>query len=452
MKFNENVFKAYDIRGKVPEELTPELVRNTGRAFADFLPPGKVAVGRDMRLDSEELARAFVEGLIKQGREVLDLGRITSDMIYFAVGKMDLAGGAMITASHNPGEYNGIKLTGQGVSPIGEDTGLKDIKAAVGNDLYKPESAQGNASKTDILGEWIDHALSFAPNLAPLKVGVDAGNGMAGIDVPRLDAKTPLKLEGIYLEPDGNFPNHPANPLVRENLADLSALVRSKKLDCGIAFDGDGDRAILVDETGEPVSPSVVGAMLAAHFLNTNPGATVLYNAITSRIVADTIEKLGGKGVRTKVGHSFIKQLIREKGAVFACEHSGHYYFKANYNADSGLIAALCVLDIISQTGQRLSQLVAKYTGKYYDSGEINFAVRDKGKAMGEVTGAFPDGKTDTLDGLTVNYADWWFNLRPSNTEPLLRLNVEASSQSEMQEKLEKITKILQKHLDQTKI
>lgn len=448
MKFNEAVFKAYDIRGKVPSELNADVVHAIACAFADMLPEGKIAVGRDMRLDSAQLATALIKGLVQQGREVIDLGQITSDMIYFAVGKMGLAGGAMITASHNPGEYNGIKLTGKGVSPIGQDTGLQTIKQAVLEDDFKNSQGEGKSYNQDILVEWIDHALGFAPNLETLKVGIDAGNGMAGIDVAQLQQKTKLQIEGIYLEPDGNFPNHPANPLVVENLKDLSHLVVDKQLDCGIAFDGDGDRAIMVDEAGTPVSPSIIGAILAEHFLEQHPNSVVLYNAITSRIVPDTIEKLGGKAVRTRVGHSFIKQAMAQHHAVFACEHSGHYYFQDNYNADSGLIAALCVLQIMSTKKQRLSQLVGQYEGKYFDSGEINFEVSSKGKAMDEISSEYADAKIDTLDGLTASYGDWWFNLRPSNTEPLLRLNVEATSQSVMQENLDQITKILQKHID----
>lgn len=448
MKFNEAVFKAYDIRGKVPSELNADVVHAIARAFADMLPEGKIAVGRDMRLDSAQLSAALIKGLVQQGREVIDLGQITSDMIYFAVGKMGLAGGAMVTASHNPGEYNGIKLTGKGVSPIGQDTGLQDIKQTVLDNAYKSPLSKGSVVEQNILSQWVDHALSFAPELKPLKVGIDPGNGMASIDIAPLEQKTPLKIEAIFAEPDGNFPNHPANPLVVENLKDLSHLVADKQLDCGIAFDGDGDRAILVDESGSPVSPSIVGAILAEHFLEQHPNSVVLYNAITSRIVPDTIEKLGGKAVRTRVGHSFIKQAMAQHHAVFACEHSGHYYFQDNYNADSGLIAALCVLQIMCTKKQRLSQLVGQYEGKYFDSGEINFEVHSKGKVMDEISTEYADAKIDTLDGLTASYEDWWFNLRPSNTEPLLRLNVEATSQSVMQENLDQISKILQKHID----
>lgn len=448
MKIHEEIFKAYDIRGKARTELTAEVALAVGRALADILPAGEVAVGRDMRPDSAEFNEAIVQGLIMQGRNVVELGQITSDMIYFAIGHYGYAGGAMITASHSPGEYNGIKLTAKGVAPIGEETGLLDIKKAIVNDSFEKSLSRGNVSQKNILGDWVDHALKFAPNLKSLRIGFDAGNGMAGIDVAELQKKTPLKISGLYLDPDGTFPNHPANPLESKNLRDLIALVKENDLDCGIAFDGDGDRAFMVDEHGEVVSGSVLGALLANHFLESNPGATILYNAITSRVIAETVERLGGKAIRTKVGHSFIKADMRKYDAVFACEHSGHYYFKDNYNADSGLIAALCVLNMMSTTGKGLAELCAPLRGVYCSSAEINFKVKDTDKAIEEVAAIFNDGKRDDLDGLTINHPEWWFNLRPSNTEPLLRLNIEARSQSEVDENLAKIEKILQKHID----
>lgn len=448
MNFNQSIFKAYDIRGKVPAELTPEVAQAVGRALADFLPTGEIAVGRDMRPDSSELASALSAGLTSQGRVVVDLGQITSDMMYYAVGQYDFAGGAMVTASHNPGEYNGIKLTAKGVAPIGEDSGLNVIKQTILHDAYKPPMANGLVRSIDILDGWVKHALTFAPNLSALKVGIDAGNGMGGIIVPELEKLTKLKISGLYLELDGTFPNHPANPLVFENLKDLIELVKANQLDCGIAFDGDGDRAFMVDENGEVVSGSILGALLSEHFLKLNPGATILYNAITSRIVPETIAAAGGKAIRTRVGHSFIKADMRQHGAVFACEHSGHFYFRDNYNADSGLIAALCVLDIIAQSGKKLSQLTEPYRQKYVDSGEINFDVSDKAKTIALVSTNYSDGEIDSLDGTTISYADWWFNLRPSNTEPLLRLNIEAENPEVLKHNLEGISKIIQKSID----
>lgn len=448
MKFTESIFKAYDIRGKVPTELTHEVAESVGKALADFLPEGKVAVGRDMRLDSEELANSIAKGLIQQGREVVDLGQITSDMMYFAVGSNDFAGGAMVTASHNPGEYNGIKLTAKGVKPIGEETGLMDIKQAIINDEYKAPAELGSKTEMNILADWVKHALKFAPHLKNLKVGIDAGNGMGGIVVPELQKNTDLQIDGLYLDLDGTFPNHPANPLVFENLKDLINLVKSKKLDCGIAFDGDGDRAFLVDEKGEVVSGSVLGALLTEKFLSENPGSTILYNAITSRIVPEIIQEMGGKSYRTKVGHSYVKADMRKYNAVFACEHSGHFYFRDNYSADSGLIAVLCALDIMSQTGKKLSELCKPLREEYSDSGEINYELADKDKVIEAVANEFTDGEQDRLDGLTINYPDWWLNLRPSNTEPLLRLNVEAKDSDLMNTKLSEVSQIIKKSID----
>ncbi len=434
MKFTESIFGAYDIRGKVPKELTPEVAHGVGKAMADYIPAGKVAVGRDMRPDSQQLATSVTQGLTTQGRDVDDLGLITSDMMYFAVGKYEYAGGAMITASHNPGEYNGIKLTKKDVVPIATGSGLDEIKQALIKDKYKAEKKKGKAIERDVLADWVKHALSFAPDLKTLHIAIDAGNGMGGIVVPELRKKTPLKITGLFLEPDGTFPNHPANPLIFENLTDLIAMVKENELDCGIAFDGDGDRAFLVDEKGEVVSGSVLGALLITKFLKQNPGATILYNAICSRIVPETIKRLGGKGIRTKVGHGFIKAEMRKHNAVFACEHSGHFYFKDNYNADSGLIAVLCALEILSQSDKSLSQLLESFRSGYMESGEINFEVPNKDAVIKNIAKLFPDGKQDDLDGLTVNYPDWWLNVRPSNNEPLLRLNVEAKSQFKVDE------------------
>ncbi|MSR68579.1 phosphomannomutase/phosphoglucomutase [Candidatus Saccharibacteria bacterium] len=448
MEFNQSIFKAYDIRGKAPAELTPEVAHAVGKALADFLPAGEVAIGRDMRADSKQLAHAIALGLIEQGREVIDLGQITSDMMYFAVGNYNFAGGAMVTASHNDTGYNGIKLTGEGVKPIGEDSGLINIKQAIIDGSYKPSLAQGAIRSIDILSAWAEHALKFAPHLASLKVGIDAGNGMGGIIVPELQKITKLQISGLFLELDGSFPNHPANPLDFTNLRDLISLVKASQLDCGIAFDGDGDRAFMVDENGSVVTGSILGAILVEYFLKLNPGATILYNAIASRIVRDTILSSGGKAIRTKVGHSFIKADMRQHNAIFACEHSGHFYFRDNYNADSGLIAVLCVLNILSEQGCKLSQLCAPFRRKYVDSGEINFEVASKPQAIAQVGEQFSDGKRDDMDGMTINYPNWWFNLRASNTEPLLRLNIEAEDRETVDTQLDRISKIIKNSID----
>lgn len=434
MKFTESIFKAYDIRGVSGTELTAEVVHGVGRALADFLPEGQVAVGRDMRPDSSELAEALKAGLIQQGRTVLDIGLVSSDMIYFAVGKYNLAGGAMITASHNPGRYNGIKLTAKGVLPIGQDTGLALIRDTLLTDTYKSASPGGRVVKKDITSEWIEHALGIAGDIKQLKVGMDFGNGMAAIDLPELNRKTSLEIKPLYTKLDGTFPNHQANPLVRDNLTDVMSLVEDKKLDLGVAFDGDGDRAFLVDEKGEPVGASQLGALLAWVTLQDNPGATILYNAITSDVVPDVVHTLGGKAIRTRVGHSFIKAKMHETGALLAVEHSGHFYFKDNFCADSGLVAALKAISIVSQSRKKLSEIIGPFK-RYADSGEINIESSDKNAVLQKIKIYYQDGHQDELDGLTVRYENWWFNLRLSNTEPYLRLNVESSNESLTKEK-----------------
>jgi phosphomannomutase len=445
MNFTESIFKAYDIRGLVGTELTPEVAEAVGRGLADFLPDeGPVCVGYDMRPDSAELAAALKRGLTEQGREVLDIGQVASDMIYFAVGHLKAAGGAVVTASHNPGQYNGIKLCGQGARPIGIETGMKDIAEAMKADSYKEAGTKGTERKVDVMEDWVKHALSFTGNteLKPYHIAADAGNGMGGAVMPHLEGKWPLSVEPMFYELDGTFPNHPANPLEVENLRDLADKIKSDKLDFGIAFDGDGDRAFLVDENGVQVSGSVTTAILAEFFLKANPGATILYNANCSRVVAETIEAAGGKGIRTKVGHSYIKADMRKYDAVFAGEHSGHYFFRDNYNADSGLIAVICGIAALSQSGLKLSELAAKYD-KYPVSGEINFKVEDKAAKLDELKAAFKDGEQDELDGLTVNYPDWWFIVRPSNTEPYLRLNVEANTKELLDEQVSKLKQLI---------
>jgi phosphomannomutase len=399
-----------------------------------------------MRPDSRELAAAVRAGLGRQGREVYDIGEVASDMIYFAVGHLKAAGGAMVTASHNPGAYNGIKLCGREARPIGIDTGLADIRDAVAADRYREGARPGRETKRAIMAAWVDHALGFVDvaKLKPYHVAVDAGNGMGGLVMPYLEGKWPLKMEPMYFELDGTFPNHPANPLVVENLQDLIAEIEAEKLDFGIAFDGDGDRAFLVDEQGEQVSGSIMTAILAEFFLKRYPGATILYNANCSRMVAETIEAAGGKAIRTKVGHSYIKADMRKYGAVFAGEHAGHYFFRDNWCADSGLIAVICAIAALSESGLKLSELAAKYD-KYAVSGELNFTVEDKAAKIAEFKAAYADGQQDELDGLTVNYPDWWFIVRPSNTEPLLRLNVEATTPGLLQEQLAKLQTLMAK-------
>lgn len=446
MKFDKDIFKAYDIRGLSPEELSPKVAFAIGRAFADFVPSGVIAVGRDMRTDSAELAEALIAGLVKQGREVINLGLITSDMIYFAVGSLKLAGGAMITASHNPGAYDGIKLTGLGVVPIGIDSGLLAIEQEVSSEHFKTITKTGKIEQREITSQWITHASKIAGTIArPMNIGIDFGNGMASIYLKDLQQATPLQIDYLYETLDGTFPNHVANPLLPENTKDIIKLVKSKQLECGIAFDGDGDRAFLCDETGKMLSGSELGAILAIHILEKHPGATILYNAVCSRIVPQTIEVHGGKAIRTKVGHSFIKAEMRKHKAVFACEHSGHFYFADNYNADSGLIAALMLLHILSTSKESLSEMIAPLRTQYLQSGEINISSKDITADLEKIKQAFSDGKIDELDGITINYPHYWLNVRPSNTEPFLRVNIEAEDPVVLKSTKQKIEQLLAK-------
>jgi phosphomannomutase len=432
---NPDIFKAYDIRGKVGSELNNDTLQRVGRAYADWLPEaGTVAVGHDMRPDSQQLADALIAGLRQQGRDVWDIGLVSTDMIYFTVGHFKLAGGAMITASHNPGEYNGIKLCREEAKPIGVESGLLEIRDAAIANQFVPSETEGTLTPKDVTEVWVQHALSFVTvaDWPAYHIAIDAGNGMLGAIAPVLQKHVPLKVEEMYYELDGTFPNHIANPLEPKNLVDLQAKVTQNGLDFGIAFDGDGDRAVLIDETGQPISGTVMTAILAKYFLSKNPGATILYNAICGRVVPETIAANGGRGVRTKVGHSFIKAEMRVNDAVFAGEHSGHYYFKDNFSADSGLIAALIAIEVLAASGKKLSELAAEYQSQYVSIPETNFEVTDKQGIIDRLTTEFSDGQQDTLDGLTVNYPDAWFNVRPSNTEPLLRLNAEAKTQEEL--------------------
>lgn len=442
---NLDIFKAYDIRGKVGSELTTEVAWNVGKALADWLPTdGAVAIGYDMRPDSEELANALIEGVRLQGRDVVTIGRVTSDMIYFAVGHLKLAGGAMVTASHNPGEYNGIKLCREEAKPIGIDTGLLDIRDAAAAGNFVPAANKANQETRDIRSDWINYVLGFVDSKSwpAYKVAVDAGNGMAGAIVPILQQEVPLQITPMYFELDGTFPNHPANPLLPEALLDIQKKIHDDALDFGIAFDGDGDRAVLIDEKGEALSGTTTLAILAKYFLAKTPGATILYNAICGRAVKETVEANGGKSFRTKVGHSYIKAAMREYDAVLAGEHSGHYYFRDNYSADSGLLAAMITVQVLSESGKTMSELAGEFK-TYLSISETNFEVTDKDTIIARVKEAFQDGAQDELDGLTVNYPNAWFNVRASNTEPLLRLNAEAKTQDELDQLVTRVKAVI---------
>jgi phosphomannomutase len=441
---NPAIFKSYDIRGKVGTELTEETSGQIARAFADWLPrQGVVAVGHDMRPDSASLAKAFIEGLRQQGRDVWDIGMVTSDMIYFAIGKFDLAGGAVITASHNPGADNGIKLYRDHVTPVGLDSGLDAIRdAAMAATFREAAATPGGVTKRDITEDWVAHCLSFVRELRPYHIAIDAGNGMAGAILPHILPKLPLKVESMYFEPDGTFPNHEANPQKPENLQDLIRQVQAGKLDFGIAFDGDGDRAGIVDDKGRMVLGSDLMSIVAHYYLQKYPGATVVHEVRTSRATTELIQKWGGEPVRTKAGRVYIGAKLREVGAPFGGETTGHFFFKENYDADSGLITALVAMQAISDSGKKVSELVDEYR-LYVMGPEINFEVSDPQGAFARLREAFKDGDQSELDGLTVDYPDKWFNVRASNTEPVMRLNAEAKTQADLDELVAKVKAIL---------
>lgn len=439
------IFKAYDVRGKVGTELTPDVAERIGRAVALWLPSkGTIAIGRDMRPDSAELANSLIKGLTEQGRDVWDIGEVTSDMIYFTTGHNELAGGLMVTASHNPGDFNGIKFCGEGAKPIGIESGLIDIRDLAIQNSWPANETPGSVTQKDVIEDWLEHALSFvdAQKLKPLKIVVDAGNGMAGKIIPELEPYIPFDVDEMYFELDGTFPNHIANPIEPENIKDLIEQVKKVGADAGVAFDGDGDRAVLIDEKGNALSGTTMTALLASYFLKKNPGSNVLYNATCGWVVPETIAKNGGKGVRTKVGHSYIKAEMRNHNAVFAGESSGHYYFRDNFMADSGLIAALVALQVLSASGKPLSALAEEFT-KYYHIPETNFVVENKQEIIDSIANNFKDNKQDTLDGLTVWFDNAWVNIRPSNTESILRLNAEAKSSSELDSIVAKVTKLI---------
>jgi phosphomannomutase len=435
-----HVFKAYDIRGVVPDDLNADQFRAIGMAMARFAGAPRLLVARDMRESGVELARAFSDGARSEGVAVTDLGLASTDLLYFAAGQLD-SPGAMFTASHNPARYNGLKLCLSGARPIGRDTGLEQIQATAeaildqwGADGPPPLDPDSLAfyEERSVLDDYAAHVHSFVDvdALRTLVVVADTANGMGGLVAPKVFEGLPFKVEILFPELDGNFPNHPADPIQPENLVWLKRAVRDLGADIGLAFDGDADRVFLVDERSETVSGSLTTALVAASMLDKHPGATVLYNCICSRVVPEVIAEKGGVGIRTRVGHSYIKQVMADTGAVFGGEHSGHYYFRENYRADSGIIAAMVVLELLSVTGKPLSELLQPYQ-RYSDSGEINTTVPDPAgvvEAMAaEVEAAGGElGIADRLDGLTVERGDWWYNLRPSNTEPLLRLNVEA--------------------------
>ena len=443
------VFLAYDIRGLVPEHLDAELARLIGGAFARLVRRSepdtvRIVLGRDMRESGVELAGAFADGITAEGLNVVDLGLVSTDMLYFASGHLNVPG-AVFTASHNPAGYNGIKLCLSAARPVGADSGLAEMQADLSAGPQAGGGATGTTTTLDLLDAFADHVRSFVDTttLAPLTVVADTANGMGGLVVPAVFDGLPLDLEVMYADLDGTFPNHPADPLQPDNLVALQERVLATGADIGLAFDGDADRVFLVDEKARPVSGSLTTALVASTVLGHQPGATVIHNLICSRAVPEVITEHGGRAVRSRVGHSYIKELMATEGAAFAGEHSGHYYFADNYRADSGLIAALLVLEALSTSGGTLSDLLTPFD-RYAASGEVNFSVDDPAAVSERVSLAYAaTGSQDTLDGLTVDMGAWWFNLRPSNTEPLLRLNLEAATATDCADRLAEVSALI---------
>jgi phosphomannomutase len=438
---SSSIFKAYDIRGLVDKELTPDFAFATGVAYARFLKEereaGTVVVGEDMRPSSPILATAFSAGLKSQGLDVIRIGLASTDMLYFAAGKLNLPG-AMFTASHNPAAYNGIKLCFSGARPIGRESGLLTIENFVKEGTSNFAGNVGVEKAQNLLEDYVDHLLTLVDVSAirPLKIVIDAGNGMGGYTAPAVFKRLNAEVIEMYFELDGTFPNHEANPIEPSNLVDLQKTVKKHKADIGLAFDGDADRCFLVDEKGQLVNPSALTALIATRELKRYPESNIIYNLISSRAVKEVVEENGGSAVRSRVGHSYIKKLMAETNAVFGGEHSGHFYFRDFWKADSGMLAALHAIAALGETDTTLSELLSTYN-RYYSSGEINSRVSDAKAAMvliEKIYGKKEGVEVDYLDGLTINGDTWWFNLRASNTEPLLRLNVEASIEAQMTE------------------
>jgi len=435
----DKIIKAYDIRGLVKDEITPDFSFSLGVAFAKFLEyerePATIVVGEDMRPSSPLLADAFSDGVISQGMDVIRIGLASTDMLYFASGKLNLPG-IMFTASHNPAKYNGMKLCKSGARPIGKETGLVKIRQLIEQGVPISNRPVGSMRNQELLTEYVDYLLSLFPDKAfkkrKLKVVIDAGNGMAGFTAPAVMERLNIDLIPMYFELDGNFPNHEANPIEAKNLKDLQKRVKKEKADIGLAFDGDADRCFLINEKGELVNPSALTSLIAVHQLKTKPGSTIIYNLISSKAVSEVIAENGGIGVRSRVGHSYIKSLMAESGAIFGGEHSGHFYFSNFWRADSGMLAALYALTELMDTKNTLSELLKPFN-RYVASGEINSKVKNAEKSIELIRKKYCDKYlVDELDGLTITADNWWFNLRPSNTEPLLRLNVEADTEKEM--------------------
>ncbi len=452
---SDSIFKAYDIRGLVDKELTPDFAFATGVAVAKFLEierePGTVVIGEDMRPSSPTLASAFSAGVTSQGLDVIRIGLASTDMLYFASGKLNLPG-AMFTASHNPAAYNGIKLCLSGARPIGKESGLVTIENFVTEGTPMAMRNVGVEKSQNLLEEYVDHLLTLVDvsGIRPLKIVIDAGNGMGGYTAPAVFKRLNAEVIEMYFELDGTFPNHEANPIDPANLVDLQKAVKKHKADIGLAFDGDADRCFLVDEKGDLVNPSALTALIATRELKRYPESNIIYNLISSRAVKEVVEENGGSAIRSRVGHSYIKKLMAETNAVFGGEHSGHFYFRDFWKADSGMLAALHAIAALGETDTSLSELLTSFN-RYHSSGEINSTVPDAKAAMSvieKIYGNMDGVEVDHLDGLTINGDTWWFNLRASNTEPLLRLNVEASTEARMKKVRDDVLNTIRGDLD----
>jgi len=439
-----SIFKAYDIRGIYPNELNEESAKKIGIAYADFLGGKAIIIGRDMRLSSDSLFLSLAEGITQQGIDVIDIGIVSTPMSYFACAFLKADGSIMITASHNPKDYNGFKFTRKNAVPIGESSGLKKIEEIFLSQKFKSSSRKGRIIKKDIMQDYAKHVLSFidSKKIKPLNIVIDAANGMGGKETPVVYSKLPCKRTELFFNLDGTFPNHEADPLKEENVAELKKAVLRKKADIGIAFDGDADRVFFVDEQGEKISSDLITCLIAEEFLEKSPKEKVLYDLRSSLIIKEKVEESGGKAIMSRVGHAFVKELMKKENAIFGGELSGHFYFRDNFYTDSGMIASLKMLEILSEKGKPLSELI-KPLKKYFHSGEINSKVSDKEGKMKLLMDKYKEGKLTTIDGIRIDFQDWWFNVRPSNTEPLLRLNLEAKTKSQMEKKRDEVLDVI---------
>jgi phosphomannomutase len=442
-----SIFKAYDIRGIYPRQIDGELARRVGRAFIDYLGAKKIAVGRDARASSPEIAAGFIKGARSQGAEVIDVGTVGTDVLYYAVASADLEGGAIITASHNPKEWNGIKMVRRGALALSGDAGIKEIKEALvaGRFADAPAAEGPPARSRNVIEDYARHCLSFidVKKVPPLLAVLDAGNGMGAVGAEAIFKSLPVKTVKLYFELDGTFPNHPPDPLEEANRREIMARVKSEGADIGIAWDGDADRCFFIDDTGAFVPGDFVTALLGEAFCRKEPGARIVYDVRASRAVRDRVEAAGGKALVNRVGHAFFKKRMREEGGIFGGEVSGHFYFRENWFADNGMIPALLVLEMLGREGKKLSAILAPLRERYHISGEINSKVDDTAAALQRIEARYKDARIEKLDGISVDYDDWHFNVRPSNTEPLLRLNLEAYSQAEMERRRDEVLAII---------